>query len=423
MIPASGPYRLTGARVPAAMAEGLGHADAQGFVTCDLTVADGRIGGTGGPEIPIRGAIVLPGLVDCHTHLDKGHIWARKPNPDGTFMGALTSVAEDRGARWTAGDVRARIEFSLRSAYARGTVAIRTHLDSGDHRTASSWEMASDAREAWAGRITLQMAALTTLEAVESDAYRETADLVARHGGVLGAVTYPLLDNSERLRTFFRLAVERGLDVDFHADETLDPASQTLGQIADAVIETGYEGRVLCGHCCSLSTMAEAEADRILDRVAEAGLSIVSLPMCNLYLQDRVPGRTPRYRGITLVHEMRARGIPVSFASDNTRDPFYAYGDMDMLEVWREATRIAHLDHPVGDWPAAFASAPAQALGLEAGVIAEGRPADLIIVPGARSWTELLSRPHADRIVIRGGRAIDTTLPAYAELDPLMETP
>jgi cytosine deaminase len=60
--------------------------------------------------------------------------------------------------------------------------------------------------------------------------------------------------------------------------------------------------------------------------------------------------RTPRWRGVTLVHEMKARGIPVAFASDNTRDPFYAYGDLDMVEVMREATRIAHLDHsmPIG---------------------------------------------------------------------------
>ena len=32
-------------------------------------------------------------------------------------------------------------------------------------------------------------------------------------------------------------------------------------------------------------------------------------------------------------------------ASDNTRDPFYAYGDLDMIEVFREATRILHFDH------------------------------------------------------------------------------
>ena len=52
-----------------------------------------------------------------------------------------------------------------------------------------------------------------------------------------------------------------------------------------------------------------------------------------MYLQDRIPGRTPRWRGVTLVHELRAAGVPVSVASDNTRDPFYAYGDMDMVEV------------------------------------------------------------------------------------------
>jgi cytosine deaminase len=124
---------------------------------------------------------------------------------------------------------------------------------------------------------------------------------------------------------------------------------------------------------------------------------------------------------VTLVHEMRARGIRVAFASDNTRDPFYAYGDLDMLEVMREATRIAHLDHPVGDWAAAFARRPAEAMGIEAGMIGDGGPADLILVP-ARTWTELLSRPHSDRLVIRAGRAIDAAPPDYSELDHLMET-
>jgi cytosine deaminase len=39
----------------------------------------------------------------------------------------------------------------------------------------------------------------------------------------------------------------------------------------------------------------------------------------------------------------------------------------------------------------------------------------------ARTWTELLSRPQADRQVIRRGAPIDTTLPDYRELDDLME--
>ena len=40
---------------------------------------------------------------------------------------------------------------------------------------------------------------------------------------------------------------------------------------------------------------------------------------------------------------LKAAGVPVMVASDNTRDPFYAYGDLDMIEVMREATRILHL--------------------------------------------------------------------------------
>ena len=111
---------------------------------------------------------------------------------------------------------------------------------------------------------------------------------------------------------------------------------------------------MLVGHCCSLARQVDDVARRTLDKVAKAGISVVSLPMCNLYLQDRrTDGTTPRWRGVTLVHEMKARGIKVAIASDNTRDPFYAYGDLDMLEVFRRGTRILHLDHPFADWPAA----------------------------------------------------------------------
>ena len=102
---------------------------------------------------------------------------------------------------------------------------------------------------------------------------------------------------------------------------------------------------------------------------------------------------------------MKARGIPVAVASDNTRDPFYAYGDLDMLEVYREATRILHLDHPFGDWPQAVAATPADdhAACRAQGGSRAGAPADLVLFRG-RSWTELLSRPQADRIVLRDGQ-------------------
>ena len=411
-----GPLTLDNVTIPACLLGQPGD-----LVRTSLSITGDRITNQPGQPIDLRGAMLFPCFTDMHTHLDKGHIWPRAPNPDGTFMGALTTVGADRTANWTAEDVAARMEFALRAAYAHGTSAIRTHLDAIPPQDGISFPVFAAKRAEWAGRITLQAACLIGAGDFSTDgAFKATADIVAAAGGVLGMVTYPLPDIATRIRDFLAMATERGLSADFHVDETLDPASNTLKLIAEAVIATGFAAPVVVGHCCSLSAMPEPEAMATLDLVAQAGINVVSLPLCNLYLQDRHAGRTPRMRGITLVHEMVARGIPVSFASDNTRDPFYAYGDMDMLEVMREATRIGQLDHSGRNWPLAFTQTPARAIGLEAPGLKPGAAVDLVICR-ARNWTELFSRPQSDRIVIRSGRQIDRTLPDYADLDPLME--
>ncbi len=418
-LPSGTRMTLANLTVPACLVDKPG--DLTGL---DLTIENGRIGsGPADEVIDMQRAMVLPCFVDMHTHLDKGHIWPRAKNPDGTFIGALETVAADRDANWSAEDVRARMNFGLECAYAHGTRAMRTHLDSIPPQDTISWPVYSELRDEWADRISLQAASLVGCDCFESIAtgYAKTADRVASCGGVLGMVTYPVPDLRRRLLDFFELAGDRGLAVDFHSDETMDGSCETLRVIAETVLEIGWNLPVTVGHCCSLSTQDEARALETLDLVSKTGLSVVSLPMCNLYLQDRLSGRTPRNRGITLVHEMKARGINVSFASDNTRDPFYAYGDLDMIEVMRQATRIAHLDHSDTDWANIFFNNPASACGFDAVSLATGAPVDLVIC-NARDWTELFSRPQSDRIVLRNGISINTILPDYAVLDHLMET-
>jgi cytosine deaminase len=421
-FPALGDALIRNASVPGCLLESA----AADIVACDILVSGGIIARIGaGLEadaavVDLGRGMAFPGLVDLHTHLDKGHIWPRAFNANGTHLAAQLAVKADREANWSATDVATRADFALRCAYAHGTVAIRTHLDSLGAQLDITWPVFRKLRDDWAGRIALQGVALIPLDAYGTDFVERMADVVADAGGILGGSGALQPDAPALIARIFELASERDLDIDLHVDETGDPDARTLGMIARETIRHGYQGRVTCGHCCSLAVQDEAFARETIALVAEAGLTVVTLPIVNLYLQGRRTPGTPVWRGITLVHELRAAGVRVVIASDNTRDPFYGFGDLDLTEVFREAVRIGHLDLPVGDWPRAITSLPAEVMKLQAGMLREGAPADLVLF-SARDYSELLSRPQRDRVVLRNGLPIDTMPPHYRELDHLFE--
>ncbi|KKI98424.1 cytosine deaminase [Prochlorothrix hollandica] len=361
---------------------------------------------------------IWPCFVDIHTHLDKGHSWERSPNPDGSFQGALAAVARDAQHHWSQGDLYARMDFGLRCSYSHGSQALRTHLDCGGALAPKVWEVFQQLRRDWSDRLILQGVSLVPGDYYLTPEGVALADRVAAAGGLLGAVLFnhPALD--QHLDRILALAQERGLDLDFHTDESGNPDDRALHRVALAQQRHQFPGQITCGHCCSLSVQPPAIVAETLEAVAIAALGVVSLPLCNLYLQDRQPQRTPRWRGVTALQELRSAGIAVALASDNCRDPFYGFGDHDGLEVFRESVRIAHLDRPYGDWTQALTITPAQMMGLpHLGQIRVGATADLVLFRG-RGFSELLSRPQGDRVVLRRGRAIDTTLPDYRELDP-----
>ncbi|MCZ8259309.1 MAG: cytosine deaminase [Beijerinckiaceae bacterium] len=378
------------------------------------------------PRVDAGRRLAMPLFVDIHTHLDKGHIHARSPNPDGTFFGAREAVGRDREARWSAEDVRARMAFALRAAYAHGTGALRTHLDSIGKQTEISWSVFDEIRAEWRDRISLQAVCLMPVVSV-LDAPQEFEGIIGqvrRHGGLLGAVTFlgekPDAKLDAALDRMIEVAKVEGFDLDFHVDESDSPDARSLERIADALIRHRFTGKALAGHCCSLALMDDEDRARVIAKLAQAGLNVVSLPMCNLYLQDRRSGRTPRWRGVAPLHELDAAGLSTMVSSDNTRDPFYAYGDLDAVEVFREATRILHFDHSARPWLESVTTRPAAQMRLDdRGFLAAGQPADLVLFE-ARTLNEWLCRPQADRRVIRKGSQIAERPPAYPELDPLL---
>lgn len=411
ILPCHGGWEASGELYDVALERGrISMVETAGKV-CDMGFTGERLDGGGG--------LLFPTFADMHTHIDKGHIWPRAANPDGSFASALETVAADREANWSADDVETRMEFALRCAFAHGTSAIRTHLDSIAPQHRISFPVFARMRERWAGRIELQAVALATPEALADGHGDDVADVCADHGGIMGGVPFDVATLRTDVERIFDLAMARDLAIDLHVDETGDPAACALRHIAEIAIERDYDKSITCGHCCSLAVQSEAEVGRTLDLVARAGLSIVSLPMCNMYLQDRSPGRTPRWRGVTLINEMRERGIEVAIASDNSRDPFHAYGDLDMHEVLRLGIRIAHLDHPIEPAAELVTTVPASIMALDdKRRIEPGAPADLVLFEG-RDMSELTSRPESRRRIFRNGLEIATRPPAYAELDGL----
>jgi len=430
-----GDYRLINAHVPICLIDRKhgGDPDSDALAGAVIAVSGGRIrkleiaAGAGAaevsalPAIDLDGGLIWPVCADLHTHIDKGHIWGRAPNTSGSWRTALEIVGKDREANWHAEDVALRMDFALRCAFAHGTAAVRTHIDSIGPQAAISWPVMARMRDRWSGRIALQGVALAMLDTYRGADGEKLADLVADHGGILGAVVIDDPNPTAGLDRVFTLARERNLDLDFHADETDNLAGNGLAAIAEATIRFGWQGRVTAGHCCNLARRPDLDAAHTIARVAEAGMAVVSLPMCNMYLQDRQgSGHTPRWRGVTLVNELAAAGVPVAVASDNTRDPFYAYGDLDPVEVFAQAVRIAQLDSPLGGWVRAITATPASVMGVaDGGMLREGAGADFILFR-ARNWSELLSRPGGPRLVVRNGRPVMDGAPDYRELDAIL---
>jgi len=396
-------------------------------VVCDIAIDGTTIASVarsdGAPRsgfaIDLDGAVVFPGFVDAHVHLDKAHTWDRAPNRSGTFAEALETLGRDK-AHWTRTDLLRRAGFGLTCAWEHGTRVVRTHVDTwlpwGEENHATMQEL----REAWRGRIALQTVPLTGIANYSGPEGETVADLAMKYGAcALGGWSPMSPDLPRQLDRLIAIARDRGVGLDLHVDENGNPQEEVLRTLAEAVIRNTFGNPVVCGHCCSLSVQAPERQRSTIALVKEAGLRVISLPLCNLYLQDRGGAeqpRTPQWRGLTLIHELISAGVPVACASDNVRDAFHAYGDFDAAEVYIESVRLAHLDSRLGESARAVTSTAAEIVGGPAmGRVAPGAPAHLVVFP-ARSFSEFLSRPGSARRLVDGENMRDARPPGYGEL-------
>ena len=410
------PARILNARLPRWLLPPQWPRDATEPALANLTLAQGSIASVapvttaqaaGDTDWDARGAPMLPGLVDAHTHLDKTFTLPRMGVVRPGLLAAIDAMMTDR-IGWTAADVRARAGRGLQWAHQAGCVQLRSHVDWWEADSIPlAWNVLAELAAEWQGRVALQQVSLIKLPLFrELDQARRLAARVAAAGpqAVLGAFVHSSNFDEQALRHVFIAAAETGLDVDLHVDEELDPQARGLAATVRILRETSFSNRVVCGHTCSLAMQPESQALATLDAVARLPITMVSLPITNLLLQDAVTGRTPRQRGLTLLKEARARGIPVLIASDNVQDPFCRVGSYDPVEALAAGVLAGQLEQPFDVWSESLCRADwLQRTPLAAPTLV-GAPADLVVFPRADAWG--WPSRASERVVLRAGIAL-----------------
>ena len=354
--------------------------------------------------VDLDGWLLLPSAVEPHAHLDKAFLAGLIINPTGDLMGAITAMEANRHLL----DVETTIERAERAARlmaSNGYRAVRSHADTTTEHGLRSIEALVEVRRRVADVIDVEIVALCGWPVCGpegADQRQLLRDAMATGADLVGGCPHLEFEAGTAAATEFLLqtAVDHGVGVDLHTDETLDPSVLGLVELADMVL-AGFPHSVTASHCVSLGMQPTQRQHEIAALVAEAGINIVALPHTNLFLQGR--GHEPMPRGLTAVAALLAAGVNVAAGADNLQDPFNPVGRACPFETAGLMIMTSHL-LPGDAWDTVTTSAGA-ALGLPEARVAVGAAADLLAVP-ATTLREAIAFGPADRMVWRRGRPV-----------------
>lgn len=291
------------------------------------------------------GCLVSPPFVDPHFHMDATLSQGiPRVNRSGTLLEGIELWGELKPLL-THEAVRDRALRYCDWAVAMGLLAIRTHVDVCDDRLLAVHALKQVQKEV-SPYLDLQLVAFPQDGFYRSLNARENTLRALELGvEVVGGIPHfeRTMDDGRRSVTeLCEIAAERGLLVDMHCDETDDPISRHIEQLACETQRLRMSGRVAGSHLTSMHSMDNYYVSKLLPLIAEAGVSAISNPAINITIQGR-HDTYPKRRGLTRVPEMIAEGIRVGWGQDCVLDPWYSLGNADMLDVANMGLHVAQM--------------------------------------------------------------------------------
>lgn len=372
-----------------------------GGAPADVLVRGGVIAGVGAglspdPGMPVEdggGALLLPGLVESHAHLDKtlwGLPWYR--NEVGPRL--ADRIDNERRYRAASGHDAGRQAMALALAFLeRGTTRIRTHVDIDTDAGLKHLEGVLATRERLRGVMDIQLVAFPQSGLLVRPGTRDLLRDALRTGAdVLGGLDPQEIDGDREasLDLLFGLAQQAGCPLDIHLHEAGEGGARTLSMLLDRVQALGMQGRTAVSHAFCLGDVALARRDSLLERMARLEVSVIT---------SGSPSRP-----VPSLQACRAAGVRVAAGNDGIRDTWTPYGQPDMLERAMLVGMRNNLrrDDEVEMALDAVTADGARACGFAEYGLAPGCTADLVLVRAQCPAHAVVERPVRELVVSRG---------------------
>jgi cytosine/adenosine deaminase-related metal-dependent hydrolase len=370
----------------------------------DIRVSGGHIAAIDEPgrstlgveRIDVGGALVVPGFIDGHIHLDKTLLGLpfQSHRPGDSVAERIAREKEIRGE--LAYPVEERAKRLIRRVVGYGTTVLRSHVDIDSDVGLSGLEALLELREAIDDLIGIELVAFPQSGIIADEG---TADLLGeaiRAGAdLVGGLDPAGIDDDieGHLDAIFDVAERHDVGLDIHLHDPGTLGSFELREIAARTAALGLGGRVAVSHAFALGEIDDGEFGRTAEVLARAGVAIMT----------NGPGPVP----MPPVKRLVAAGVAVFAGSDNIRDAWSPYGNGDMLE---RAMLIGYRQGFLADADLELAfdltsGAAARVLGIADHGVRIGAAADLVALPVA-SIAEAVATHPPRTLVMKRGRVV-----------------
>ena len=279
--------------------------------------------------IDAGGNLVIAGIINAHAHFDKSLLIDRKQyvdEPPPVRAGWVREMKQD----FTVEDITVRARRLLDASVRRGIIGIRTNVDVDTVVGLKGIEALLTLKAEYREKLDLHVVAFNQegfLRYPETQELLEEA-LVMGADSVGGHTSIDATAKQQHIDILFSIAQRRGVNIDFHADETGRADDHMLPYLIEKTKATGYQGKVNAVHCCSLAVISPEAAQNDIAGLSDAGIKVIVCPTAIATRQ------------LTDVKGILAAGCTVGLGTDNIQDLFNPLGNGDMFDIGRLLTFV-----------------------------------------------------------------------------------